>query len=254
MSLQRTAVDPESLGRWKASLVKEIVANNAHVCRRGKVAEKFGEVARALNEGNARPWNSNGKHCNERYKLLLANFRRADRARALASGTDEEFGERDQQLADIQSAVNNNEERGRTEREESAKRDERLASSSRALSGHDVSQPLPSQCSWPFFGLHMEGFAAAARCLASTAPGRQHGAVDARQRLGSGRGVLVYAACGALLTPIRFCFHGIAPTWVRKEPEQIFVHTWVRYDKKNLTATHILPTNPTHFLFAGNLY
>jgi hypothetical protein len=92
MSLQRTAVDPESLGRWKVSLVKETVANNAHACWRGKLAEKFGEAARALNEGNARPWNSNGKHCNVRYKILLANFRRADRARALASGTDEEFG------------------------------------------------------------------------------------------------------------------------------------------------------------------
>jgi hypothetical protein len=88
------------------------VANDAHVCRRGNVTEIFDEVARALNEGNALPWNSSGKHRNDRHKLLLANFRRAGRARALASGTDEVFGERDQQLADIPSAVNNNEERG----------------------------------------------------------------------------------------------------------------------------------------------
>jgi hypothetical protein len=109
------------------TLVKEIVANDAPVCRRGKVAEKFEDVARALNEGNALPWNTNGKHCNDMYTLLLANFRRADRARALASGTEEEFGERDQLLADIHTAVNDNEERGRAEREISAKRDERLA-------------------------------------------------------------------------------------------------------------------------------
>jgi hypothetical protein len=102
----------------------------------------------------------------------------------------EEFGERDQQLADIQSAVKNYEERGRTEREESAKRDGRLAYSSHALSGHDVSQPLPSQCPLLFFVLNMEGFAAAARCFASAALGRWRGAFDARQRLGSGRGVL----------------------------------------------------------------
>jgi hypothetical protein len=37
---------------------KEIVANEAHVCQRGKVTEKLEEVARALNEGNALPWNS----------------------------------------------------------------------------------------------------------------------------------------------------------------------------------------------------
>jgi hypothetical protein len=91
------------------------------------VTENFKEVDRALNEGNALPWNTNDKHCNDRYKLLLANFRRANRARALASGTEEEFEENDQLLADIQCAVNDNDERGRTEREESAKRGERLA-------------------------------------------------------------------------------------------------------------------------------
>jgi hypothetical protein len=74
------------------ALLEEIVVNDAHVCRRGNVAENFEEVARALNEGNALPWNSNGKHCNDRNKLLLAIFRRAIRARALASGTGEEFG------------------------------------------------------------------------------------------------------------------------------------------------------------------
>jgi hypothetical protein len=65
--------------------------------------------------------------------------------------------------------------------------------------------------------------------------------------------VLVYAARGDLLSPIIFYFHGIVPTWVRKElPELIFVPTRVRYDKQlKLTATHILPTNATHFRFAG---
>jgi hypothetical protein len=119
MSLQRTAVDTKSFRETQdIALFKEIVANDARACRRGKVTENFKEIARALHEGNALPWNSNGKLCNDRYKLLLANLR----ARALASGIGE-FGERDQFLADIQSAVNDNEERGRTEREESAKLD-----------------------------------------------------------------------------------------------------------------------------------
>jgi hypothetical protein len=93
-----------------------------------------------LNEGNALPGNTNGKHCNDRYKLLLANFRRADRARALASGTEEEFGERDQLLADIHSAVNDNEERGRAEREISAKRDERLAKAGQEVRANAMSR------------------------------------------------------------------------------------------------------------------
>jgi hypothetical protein len=96
------------------------------------VTENFEEVTRALNEGNALPWNSNGKYCNDRYKLLLAKFRKADQARALASGTDEEFGERYQQLADIQSAVNDYEERCRAELEEYVERDERSADTVRS--------------------------------------------------------------------------------------------------------------------------
>jgi hypothetical protein len=60
---------------------KEIAANDAHVCRRGNMTENFEEVARALNEGNALPWNTNGRHCNDRNNLILANFRiRAERA------------------------------------------------------------------------------------------------------------------------------------------------------------------------------
>jgi hypothetical protein len=57
--------------------LNEVVANDALVCQRGKVTENFEEVARALNEGNVLSWNSNGKHCNRRYKLLLVSFRRA---------------------------------------------------------------------------------------------------------------------------------------------------------------------------------
>jgi hypothetical protein len=45
--------------------------------------------------------------------------------------------------------------------------------------------------------------------------------------------VLVYAARGDLLAPIRFYFYDIVPTWVRKELlEHLFVPTWVRYDKE----------------------
>jgi hypothetical protein len=90
------------------------------------MTDKFDEVACALKNSEALPWSTNGKHCNGSFKLLLAGFRRMDRARASASRTEEDFGEKDQLLADILSNVNDNEERGRLEREESAKRDERF--------------------------------------------------------------------------------------------------------------------------------
>jgi hypothetical protein len=44
------------------ALLREFVANDAHVCRRGNVTENFEEVSRALHDGNALPRNSNGKH------------------------------------------------------------------------------------------------------------------------------------------------------------------------------------------------
>jgi hypothetical protein len=40
-------------------------------------------------------WATDGKHCLDRYKLLVAFFKRADRIRASASGTEEHFGEKD---------------------------------------------------------------------------------------------------------------------------------------------------------------
>jgi hypothetical protein len=112
------------------------------------VTENFEEVARALNEGNALPWDSNGKYCNDRYKLLLANFRKADQACALARGTDEEFGERYQQLADIQSPANEYEERCRTELKEYVERGERSADTVRS-SGEGLKGKKHKACLLP---------------------------------------------------------------------------------------------------------
>jgi hypothetical protein len=54
-----------SLGRlWRTMLMCAGVATSM----------KFEEVARALNEDNALPWNSNGNLFKDRYKLLLENL------------------------------------------------------------------------------------------------------------------------------------------------------------------------------------
>jgi hypothetical protein len=116
----------------------------------------------------------------------------------------------------IQSAVNNNEEGGRTEREESAKRDERLAYSSRDLSGHDVRQPLPSQCSLLFLVLHRKGLPL--RLATSRLPRRAGGA--ARLTRDSDRQRQRRAGICRSRRPAfsdSFLFHSIVSTWVRKE-------------------------------------
>jgi hypothetical protein len=80
-----------------------------------------------LNYRNALPWSTNGKHCTDRSKLLVANFCRKDRALSSASGFEEENAEKDQLLADVISAIDKNEERGRLERDMSARIDKRIA-------------------------------------------------------------------------------------------------------------------------------
>jgi hypothetical protein len=81
----------------------------------------------------------------------------------------------------------------------------------------------------------MEGFAAAARCLSSSAPRRRRGAVDARQQLGSGRGVLAYAARGDLHSPIRFYFHGILVRQARLSQTQS-LNIYVSRDRYSLDS------------------
>jgi hypothetical protein len=102
------------------ALLKEVIACGVHISRRGSQMDKFEEVSAALNNGGAFPWMTDAKYCLERYKLLLSTFRRLDRVRASAPGA-REFNENDQLLYDISVAVDDANERGRSDRLEQAK-------------------------------------------------------------------------------------------------------------------------------------
>jgi hypothetical protein len=139
------------------ALLKEVVAYDAHVCRRGSQMDKFDEVSLAANESNMMPWETEGKQWLDRYKLLVASFKRADRIRASALGTEEDFGEKDQLLSDIFCAVHDTNERGLKELLESARRDKELLKAGETIrfqamnrrtvdrqTGHDVIVPVAS--------------------------------------------------------------------------------------------------------------
>jgi hypothetical protein len=85
--------------------LKEVLAHEDHVGRRGTMTDKFDKFACALNNSEALPWSTNGRHYNDKFKLLLVGIRRTDRARASVSGTDDDFDKKDQLLADVLSAV-----------------------------------------------------------------------------------------------------------------------------------------------------
>jgi hypothetical protein len=109
------------------ALLKDVLGYKAHIFWRGKMTEKFEKCTSSLNNGNELPWSANGKHCTNRFKLLIAKFRRTDRALSIASGVEDDYGERDQILVHVVSANDENEELGRLKRDFSARRDERLA-------------------------------------------------------------------------------------------------------------------------------
>jgi hypothetical protein len=102
------------------ALLKEVIAFGGLVCKRGSQMERFDAISAALNK-SVLPWSTDAKHCLDRYRLLMASFKREDKARASASGTEEEFCERDQPLSDIVTATDDENERGRVERLEMAK-------------------------------------------------------------------------------------------------------------------------------------
>ena len=105
------------------ALLKEVIAIGAHVSKRGSQMENFDAISDTLNKSGVLLWSTDAKHCLDRYRLLIVTFKREDRARASASGTEEEFCERDQLLSDIITAADDVNERGRIERLEMVKRD-----------------------------------------------------------------------------------------------------------------------------------
>jgi hypothetical protein len=108
------------------ALLKEVLACNAHTSKRGSLMDNFDAVSGVLNTSRVLPWATDGKHCLDRYKLLVSCFKREDRAKSRASGTEEDFNEKEQLLSDIVSAVNDAQEHCRVERLELAKRDKEL--------------------------------------------------------------------------------------------------------------------------------
>lgn len=66
------------------------------------------KVAKRLNEHTdlSLPWTTDGKHCRDRFKLLLDKWEVADKRKALESRGSEEFGSYDKLCNDICEQMN----------------------------------------------------------------------------------------------------------------------------------------------------
>lgn len=81
--------------RLNLALMREVSGAGAHIPPRNEVRQRFTDVANRLN-GNADlqlPWKTDGKHCRDRFKLLMEKWELHDRDAARASGGGELFGE-----------------------------------------------------------------------------------------------------------------------------------------------------------------
>jgi hypothetical protein len=116
-----------------AALLKEVVAHSAHLAKRGESGSLFEVVAKALNDTQMLPWSTEGKHCADRFNLIVRLFRQTDRVRRAASGQEEEYGEKEQPLDDIVCAIDDANEERRVQREEASRRDERLREAGQAV-------------------------------------------------------------------------------------------------------------------------
>ncbi len=83
------------------ALLKEMTAHKAHLPEYGKIFERFDAVAVALNRSKALPWQSDGKQCRDRRRLISRSWKQRDAALASSTGREESITERDVLLSDL---------------------------------------------------------------------------------------------------------------------------------------------------------
>jgi len=86
-------------------LLQEVQANDAHIPSHGETVLGFSTVASQLNASGRLPWKTDGKHCHDRLRLTLDRWRADERAKSVASGGGEEFGEYEQLCQDIATGI-----------------------------------------------------------------------------------------------------------------------------------------------------
>jgi hypothetical protein len=80
-------------------LLKEVAARKAHIPVFGKAMETYSAIAEALT--GKIPWETDAKHCRDRYTLLTRTFKRRDRIGRSSTGIEEEFDERERLLTGL---------------------------------------------------------------------------------------------------------------------------------------------------------
>jgi len=100
------------------ALLKEVQAAGAHRAPHGQTLLLFEQVAQHFNASGLVAWKTDGKHCQDRFKLLIAKFRKEDKEKAAASGGAEEYGEYEQLCQDLATEIDdfkNEKEAAKTE-------------------------------------------------------------------------------------------------------------------------------------------
>ena len=82
-------------------LLKKVQATGTHLAERGKAVDTFELVAANLNGNKSLPWPTEAKHCSDRFKLILRNYRNYKAAQGSDDEVEMEPDERDQLCQDL---------------------------------------------------------------------------------------------------------------------------------------------------------
>jgi hypothetical protein len=80
-------------------LLMEVSARKAHVSVFGKTMDTFSDISEALR--CKLPWETDAKHCKDRYTLLTRTFKKNDNIGRSSVGVEEEFGEKETHLTSL---------------------------------------------------------------------------------------------------------------------------------------------------------
>lgn len=99
------------------ALLKEVQAYSAHIPSHGETMLLFAKVSASLNDSNQLPWATDAKHCFDRFRLLITQWRKSDMGKRITSGGGEEFSEYDQLCSDLSDEMADREVERNEERE-----------------------------------------------------------------------------------------------------------------------------------------
>lgn len=107
-------------------LLKEVMAQGAHVSPHGRGQQRYESVITELNKVPIFRCSLDWKGARDRFQLIMGKFKREDARNVRASGIDEEYNEKCQLLTDIVTEMKDRKRESKERKDAEAKKEEEL--------------------------------------------------------------------------------------------------------------------------------